>query len=271
MKQPNRVLAVVVIVVAVAVLGGLASASSQNFNVLGNNAQPGMLMSLTANAGYVEPATDKNASSLLGVLTSDTQTFDRQAGQVAVQTDGAASALVSTLNGDVLVGDRIGISPVAGVGAKMKSSGWIVGVAQASLDSKTTGAVATTVSDSKNNKHTVYVAAIPLVVKVTYYSAPGAVTVKTSTVPTSLQSTVDTIAGKHVSVLGIVLSFMLISIGIIFAAQVVSSVIRGSFTAIGRQPLSKRVILRLVLQLLAMSGLILIAASVGAYVMLRLL
>jgi len=247
------------------------AASSQSFDVLGGNAQSGMLMSLTANAGYVEAATDKNAASLLGVVSNDTQDFNKQQGQVTVQTDGAATALVSTLNGDVLVGDRIGVSSIAGVGAKANSSGWIVGIAQASLDAKTQGVLTSSVTDSKGGKHTVYVASIPIVVKVTYYSKPGLVSIATNSVPTNIQSTVDAIAGRHVSVVGVVLSAMLVLIGVIFAAQVVSGVIRGSFTAVGRQPLSKAVILRLVVQLLGMSALILVAASVGAFLVLKLL
>ena len=96
-----------VIVLGVLVSPIRASASSQNFNVLDSNNQTGMLMSLTTNPGVVARASDKNSSSLIGVLSTNDTAFDQQPGQVSVRTDGAATALVSTLNGNILVGDRI--------------------------------------------------------------------------------------------------------------------------------------------------------------------
>jgi len=169
---------VALIAIVITGVGGTlsAAAASQSFNVLDNKSQPGMLMSLTANSGVVEPATDKNASLLLGVISANDTAFDLQPGQVSVATDGVANVLVSTLGGDIRVGDRITPSSLAGIGAKAKMTAWIVGIAQASLDSKTTAAVASTVTDTAGSKHQVYVARIPLVVHVTYYTVrePGA-------------------------------------------------------------------------------------------------
>jgi hypothetical protein len=245
-----------------------ASAASQSYNVLNNKAQPGMLMSLTANSSVVEPASDKNAALLLGVISTNDTAFDVQPGQISVATDGEVSTLVSTLGGDIRVGDRIAPSSLAGIGSKVKTSAWIVGIAQASLDAKTTGAVASTITDTKGGQHKVYVASIPLVVHVTYYTVPAAAS---RTIPDMLQAAADAIAGKHASVLGLVLSFILLLTGVIWAGILINGAIKGGIAAIARQPLSKAFIRRTVLKTFGVSGLIVIVVCVGALMLLRIL
>jgi hypothetical protein len=251
--------------------GGTVSAASQNFDTLDKNMQSGMLVSLTANTGVVEQATDKNAASLLGVITPEDNSLTRQAGQVTVQTDGEASALVSTLNGNILVGDPITASSIAGVGAKAKKSSWIVGVAQSSFDKKTKGALAATVTDSKGGKHTVYTGRISILVKATYYSLPDAQHKTDSLLPEGLQSTIDQIAGKHVSIVTIMVIFVILIAGIALAGLVINSAIRGGFAAVARQPLTKRIIFRGVLQSFAIAIMILGATFLAVFILLKLL
>jgi len=232
------------------------------------SASAGMLMSLTANSGVVEPASDKNASFLLGVISTNDTAFDLQPGQVSVATDGVINTLVSTLGGDIRVGDRIMPSPLAGTGTKAVASALVVGIAQASLDSKTTGAVAKTVTDTTGGKHKVYVASIPLVVHVTYYTVPSPVS---RSIPDMLQAAADAIAGKHASVLGLLLSFLLMLTGIIWAGILINGAIRGGIAAIARQPLSKAFIRRTMLKSFGVSIIIVAVGSIGALVLLRIL
>ena len=258
------------IVISGVVVPVSALASSQSFNVLDSKAQPGMLMSLTANSGVVEPASDKNASFLIGVITTESTAFDLQPGQISVATDGEVSTLVSTLGGDIRVGDRITPSSLAGIGAKAKVSAWVVGIAQASLDAKTSGAVASTVSDTTGAKHRVYIASIPLVIQVTYYTAPNTVA-RVSVVPASLQAAANAIAGKQASLLGLVLSFLLLLTGFIGAGVLLNGAIRGGIAAIARQPLSKAFVRRTMLRSFGVSGIIIVVVFIGALVLLRIL
>lgn len=251
----------------------VAGASSQGFTVLRGSPQPGMLMSLTANSGVIEPATDQNAKSLVGVVTPVTETsLDQQDGQTNVRTDGAANALVSTLGGDIRVGDRITASPLAGIGAKTNTNAWIVGIAQGSLDADTKTAIKSTIADSGGAKHTVYVASIPVLVKVTYYSASSqaAAADTNAQVPAVLQRAADALAGKHVSTRALILSFLLLVIGIIAAGVLINSTIRGGFLAIARQPLAKFVILREVWRSFGLALLILLFALAAAALILRI-
>ena len=261
---------VALIAIVVTGVGGTlsAAASSQSFNVLDNKAQTGMLMSLTANSGVVEPASDKNAALLLGVISTNDTAFDTQPGQISVATDGVVSTLVSTLGGDIHVGDRIAPSSLAGIGSKASTTGWIVGIAQASLDAKTSGAVASTITDATGGKHKVYVTSIPIVVRVTYYTVPNPAD---RTITDNLQVAADALAGKHASVVGLVLSFLLMLTGIIWAGILINGAIRGGIAAIARQPLSKAFIRRTVLKSFGVSVMIIVAGSIGALVLLRVL
>lgn len=249
----------------------MANASSQSFYVLDNKAQPGMLMSQTANAGVAEAANDKNSSSLIGVIAPDDTSLDKQPGQISIKTDGVTNALVSTLGGDINVGDRITSSSLVGVGSKLKTSGWIVGVAQASLDAKTKGAITSDVTDSKGDRHEVYVASIPLAIKATYYVVPGSTPKQTLLIPKSIQALADALAGKHVSILALLLSFLLLLAGIMSAAIVINGSVRSYFKGISRQPLAKSVLFRKLLQTFGMTGLILAAVCIGAFMLLRII
>ena len=250
-----------------------ASAASQNYNVLNNSVQPGMLVSLTSNADVVEPATDKNANLLSGIANAGLTNINQQPGQVSVENDGKVTALVSTLNGDVNVGDRISPSSIAGVGTKLKANGWIVGVAQASLNSKTAGAVASTITDAKGGKHNVVIARVPVIVRISYYgsvSTPAASADNSSKIPSSLQSAADSLAGKHASLVGVLLSFILIAVGVFLAGQIVTSAIRSAFAAIARQPLSKAVVTRLIFKTFGIAAFVIAGVIGGAAVILRL-
>lgn len=255
------------------------SASTQNFNVLNNQAQLGMLMSSTNNTGVAEPATANNASSLLGVATSVDSTDITQkikAGEIPIQTDGQTVALVSTLNGNIKVGDRITASSIVGIGAKVAKSSWIVGIAQGSLDSSTQNAAPTMITDSAGNAHQVYVASIPVVVKVTYYTVPPKTksetkVIKESMFPTSIQSAADKLAGKHVADSVILLTIIICLAGVVVAGMVVSSAVRGGFAAIARQPLTKGIILRRVGQSFLLAFVLLALVVSASVLLLRLI
>lgn len=248
----------------------LASATSQSYSVLNNNTKAGMLVSLGANQGVVESATTKNASFLTGVYTNEDTALDIEPGQISVETNGNASTLVSTINGDIKTGDRIAPSSLSGIGAKAPKNSWTVGIAQAGVNKTTKGAIATTITDSKNSKQTVYIATVPVTVHVIYYAASDAPK-KTTIIPEKVQAAADAIAGKHVSVLGLVLSFILLVIGTAIAGVVVYSAVKNAYAAVARQPLSKASIFRLTQKSFAMAAGIIVLVLVGALLLLRIL
>jgi hypothetical protein len=252
-----------------AVTASTVNADSQAFSLLKGQAQIGMLMSLTPYQGVIQYANTSNSSSLVGVVTPADQTnLSAQSGQVSVATSGATNALVSTVDGDIAVGDLITVSPLNGVGAKLTGSGWIVGVAQGSLDSQTKGALNSTVTDSTGHSHAVQIASIPIVVKVTYFSHTTAVARQSSWVPSFIQNIANSLAAKHASTTAIVLSFTLFFAGLIATVAIVQSAIREGFQAIGRQPLARHAILRQQGQLIALAlGIVLFVVVAGVLIL----
>jgi len=249
-------------------------AASQDFYVQsGSSSEEGMLMSLTGQAGVVTPATTANSKLLVGVVAppDDTQ-LGAKPGQINVRTDGTAEVLTSTLDGNISIGDRISPSSILGIGEKLSGSGWFVGTAQSGLAPKSAGAIQTTITDTKGARRAIYVATIPVLVKVSYFTASGSGpgTGTTNAVPGSIQSAANTLAGKHAALAAVILSFFLALIAILLAGMVVNSAIRGGLLAIARQPLAKRVIGKNVIRAFGMAVLILLTGLVGAFLVLRI-
>lgn len=266
LRNKRLILVLTFIVIGLASGARSVAASSQSFQILSGQAQQGMIMSLTRNPGVIEPANATNGASMVGVVSPNDGNLDQSPGSINVQTDGEAQALVSTLNGNVIVGDKITSSALQGVGAKLNGSGWIVGTAEGSLDSSTHGAVTSSVTDSHGAKHTVYVALVPLAVHVTYYTSNSS-----SWEPQALQQFVDNLAGKHVSLQALLLSFFLFVIGVVVAGVIIISAVRSGFQAIARQPLSKFVILREEWRSFAVAIVVLAFVMGGCFLLLRYL
>jgi F0F1-type ATP synthase membrane subunit c/vacuolar-type H+-ATPase subunit K len=243
--------------------------AGQGFYVLDKSVRTGMLVSLTQNKEVVEPSSDKNMSTVVGVVGSAQTDFDVSKDQISVQTDGVVDTLVSTITGDVKVGDHVGPSSIVGFGAKVEKSGWAVGIAQESLDASSKGAVKSTVTDSAGVKHDVYVATIPVSVHVVYFNAQQQTI--TEAIPNRIQSLADSIAGKRVSQVAIVLGFLLLLAGFVIAGIIVNAAVRNGLQSIARQPLARQEIIRQMIRSFTMAIVILVLASLGTFVIIRLL
>lgn len=251
--------------------GVVAAAVQQNF-VSASQLQNGELVSLSANPQTIEPTTSHTITSLVGVVApAETSPFEvNDAQQIAVTTNGVANALVSDVGGDIRVGDQIGISPLDGVGAKTTASGRVLGVAQASFDSKTAGAAKVAVTDAAGKKRTVEVGLIPVLVNVTYYVAPPAPPPKVPALPPFLLRLASTVAGKQVSPVPLIVSVTLLAFALVIAGILLNSAIRSSIIAVGRNPLSKSTLQRNMAQVLLMAAAVIGGGLVAALAILRL-
>lgn len=249
------------------------AASADSYFVSPQSTRDGMIVSLTKDSGVVEPATTDNAQSAVGVLDGQAIDLDAQAGQSNVVTTGTAQTIVSTLTGNITVGDRIAPSPLVGIGAKAASSGWVVGIAQGSLDASNKNATKTTITDQAGKKQTVYVATIPVQIKVTYYVAPQKAATSRSfwqSVGKAVQSAANALAGgRHVSQHAVILGSALILAGLIIAGIMVNAAIRSGILAIGRQPLARRSINLSMLRSVLIALGILLLSFIGAGLVVR--
>jgi hypothetical protein len=252
------------------VLPGIVQAG-QGFYTVDKTVRPGMLVSLTQNPGVVEPASNKNESSLVGVVGTAPTDLGVEPDQVSVQTDGVVNTLVSTVSGDIKVGDHISPSTIVGFGAKSTGTGWIVGAAQGSLTADTKGAVKSMVTDANGVKHDVYVATIPVLVKVAQENTQKQDDQNTIPLPSKIQSIADSLAGRHASQVAVVLSFLTLLAGFVVAGIIVNAAVRNGIASIARQPLAKQAISKRMIQSFATALAILAGAMLSALVLIRVL
>jgi len=186
----------------------------------------------------VEPATLNDASDLVGVAADAPalQLSHGTKGSVQVVTGGSATVLVSDANGPVKLGDKITISPLAGIGMKAISSAEIVGTAQRSLSSVKT--ISEQFKGKDGKQVSVRVGQLPVAVNVVYYSAASSAGSISAFVPPFLQSVASSIAGKAVSPLRVLISSVALLLGFISVALMLYAGVRDGVISLGRNPLA---------------------------------
>lgn len=263
-KQIGLLLVIMILLTPVVALAG------KGFYPKDDTIRAGMLVSLTKNSDVVEPASDKNMSLLVGVVGTSTSDYNVEKGQVDVQTDGTVDTLVSTMTGDIHVGDHISPSTLVGVGQKSNGNSWIVGTAQASFNAGTKGAVKTTFSDSSGVKHDIYVATIPVFIKVVQEHAGQSITTQGSKLPPSVQAVANSFANKQATLLAVVLSFLIVLAGLVVAGVIVYSAVKNGISATARQPLAKLPILRRMAQSIIIAIIILLICVLSSLIVIHI-
>lgn len=227
----------------------------------------GSLVSLDRSSqGMVTSADSERASDLLGVvITADQSLLSLSSGadqsQVAVATGGQAMAIVSNLNGAIKRGDAVTASPVRGVGMKATTSTKVVGVAQADYDGSQPGSKEVTVTTKSGQAQKVKIGRVELLVEVAYYTAPD--DQQKTIIPPYLQQLANTVAGKEVSVLRIILSFALLGLVFSCVAIFIYGAVKSSIISIGRNPLSQKAV-RYSLAQVILAAIIILLLTLGA-------
>jgi hypothetical protein len=225
----------------------------------------GTIVSLkSGTTDHVTSATVKNAGDIFGVVVNpDSSQLSISSGgadQVNVSQSGVESVLVSDINGSIESGDSITASPLSGVGMKATDNVKIVGIAQDKFPNSSSKKE--TYTDSKNQKQTVNIGQIPILVSVSYfYKQPDK-----TLVPQAIQNIANSLAGKKVNTLPILLSIAVFLITLIIVVSIIYSMIRSSIISVGRNPMSQAAVYRNVLQISALVVAIL-AVSIGAIYM----
>jgi hypothetical protein len=224
----------------------------------------GALVSTQAgNEHKVELAATDTAKRLIGVVDKNPLvTIAGSSREVAVVLNGGTNVLVSDINGAIHTSDKITASPIAGVGMRATEDSQIVGTAQE--DFSTSGAQTRTITDSDGKAHSVHIGYIPLQVGVAYYQAPGS-----NFLPPFIQNAVNSIAGRAVSLIRILICSVLLLIGAIAVTVLSYSSIRSAMTSIGRNPLAAGAIRKSLYQVLFVALGILAGTLVASYLVLK--
>jgi len=232
-------------VLAVSMVGAMAPIS-QSY-LIATPIPVGSLVSIADNTtDKVEGAASSNAKNLIGVTVNEgspiTITTDSP-DQTLVATNGVVPALVSDINGAIEQGDQITASPIVGVGMKASSNTKIVGVAQSTMS----GSAKQTIKDENGADQEVNIGQISLLVSVGYhYQQPDK-----TLIPSAFQNIADSLAGKKVDPLPILISLAIFIITMVVVMSIIYSVIRNSIISIGRNPMAQSAVYRSIIQVSA--------------------
>ena len=220
----------------------------------------GALVSTRNNDNTVELATLGTANRLVGVIASNplvSLSTDDQEAEVVLS--GATDVLVSDINGAIKSGDKITVSPVAGIGMKATSNSQIVGTAQDSPRSTTTQ----NVTDRDGKRHKIQVGYVRAQIGVTAYQAPDS-----DILPPFIQGLANSIAGRTVSVMRVLIGSVLILLGFATVVTLAYTSTRSAITSLGRNPLAAHAIRRGLYQIGALSLLVLGGTLLAGYLVL---
>ncbi len=213
------------------------AAISQGFKTSETDLATGALVSLTSGSqNTIELTNIDRVNQLVGVIGDKPliELSNKNDKEAQVVISGTTVTLVSDINGDIKAGDKITASPINGIGMHASSSSLVVGTAQ--VDLKSVETASRTITDKEGKPQTVKVGALPVQINVTYYAAPEE---KNTFLPPFLQSLANSVAGKDVSPVRVLVSTLVLAFGFISIAVLLYSSTRSSIISIGRNPLSE--------------------------------
>jgi hypothetical protein len=254
--------------VSLAASSDSGGAIAQSYPAASSDIAAGTLLSLNRSSGKAGPAkSGDTTTALVGVAVSQPLVQLSGTAQSTVQAavGGSAQVLVSDLNGEVKTGDKITASPLEGVGMRAAVAGEIVGTAQANLAA--VARASREVTDKAGKKVTAHIGLIPVSVNVEFYSA-GSTGNLSSFVPSFLQNLADSIAGKAVSPLRVIIAFFILIIGTVTVTVMLSSGIRNGIISLGRNPLAEHVLLKGLVDIIISALGVLLITFVAVYAVL---
>lgn len=230
-----------------------------------NKIPVGSLVSLVKDSQtQVEPSYTANVDNLLGVVINPDSSLlsvsTGNTGQVQIATDGTLPVLVSNLNGEIKRGDHITASPLKGLGMLANGNVRVVGIAQGEMTSKKEE----TMKDVDGKDQKVTIGEVPVLINVAYFFKEP----EKSIVPASLQNVANSLAGREVKPVPIIISGAIFIVTAIVVMSIIFSLIRHSIISVGRNPMSQSAVYRDVIQLSALVIGILAVATISIYMVL---
>ncbi|MGH7157707.1 MAG: hypothetical protein ACREGD_01320 [Candidatus Saccharimonadales bacterium] len=223
------------------------SSIAQGFQTTDANIVAGALVSLKSDTpNSVELASPEKADQLIGIVGKDPLIgLSDGNNSVQVVTSGVTMALVSDINGGIKSGDKITASPIEGVGMRATQTGLVVGTAQASLDDVTTNE--RSIADKQGQQQTVKIGLVPVQVDTVFFAGVAS---GSSFVPSVLQDLANSIAGREVSAVRILVAALLLILLLVSVVALIYSSVRSSIISIGRNPLSENAVQKSLLQVM---------------------
>lgn len=186
--------------------------------------------------------------------------------KVFVATVGRYDVLVSDQQGEIKVSDYVTVSSLNGIGmlANFEQSE-ILGRAVTAFNGRDGIISESTLKDTKDNEQKVKIGRIQVDIAV----SKNPLAKSAAVTPEWLGKIGQAIAGKSISPAKVYISAAIFIIGAFIAGAILYSGIRSSIIAIGRNPLSKKSILKGLLQVIFTSLIVFIISVFGVYLLLK--
>lgn len=244
------------------------------------NADPAVQLGMAVQTKDGDPSTvvplkEDQSDKILGVvIPQKTATIvlapeSVTAQQVLVTNKGRFGLIVSNQNGPVKVGDYLMISAIAGVGMRADSSAdkQVIGKAITEFNGTSNVIGSIELKDALGRKTTVSLGRVTVDVAIGHNPLFAK---KADYVPDFLAKIAQTITDKPVSAARIYLSLVVLLIIGYLTSSITYSGIRNGMLSIGRNPLSKRHVMKGLIQTILAGIIIFVTGIFGVYLLLKL-
>lgn len=235
--------------------------------------QRGMIVGLKKDdLRKVEPINNDQFERLHGVVIGANDSavlLGNDTEKVYVASGGRFTVLVSDQGGDIKQGDYVTISSVSGIG--MKAGDYdpvILGRALEEFKGGDSGTLVGTakVKDTSGKEQQINIGRV--IVDVSIGKNP--LLKSDNNLPDALRRASEMIAGKSVSPIRVYLSLVILTVAALISGSLIYSAVRSSLIAIGRNPLSKKSIIRGLFQVVIIGLMVFLSGIFGVYLLLRL-
>ena len=188
--------------------------------------------------------------------------------KVFVATRGRQEVLVSTENGAIKEGDFITLSALGGVGMKAGTTqALIIGRATEAFDGTGQLIGSASVKDSNGGDHEVKLGRIDIDINI---GRNPWLKSEEPNLPDALRRASEAIAGKPVQAVRVYISMVVFFLATVVSASLLYGGVRSGLISIGRNPLSKKLIIRGMLQVIVAGLIIFILGIFAVYLLLKL-
>lgn len=234
--------------------------------------QRGMIIALDKSGDRKIKATTKdNAKDTYGVVVSANDapvTLSQEGEQYFVATIGHYDMLVSNQNGDIAKGDYITVSAVPGIGMKAGDRDEIIaGRALVDVDIQKDIVSVAKLKDTGGKEFEAVIARIPVQINVARNPRLRSTEPE---LPDALKKVTEGVAGKQTSALRGYVALVVFVLSAMAAGTLMYGGVRSAITSVGRNPLSKKSIMRSMIQVVVSGLIIFISGLFGVYLILKL-
>ena len=252
----------------------ITQAVTQSFNA-DPSVQLGMIVKLKdKDPSTVEPLTESTLTKLLGVVVApndSTVTITPAKAtkqQVFVASSGQYVALVSNQNGAIKAGDFITASAIAGIGMKAdEGQSVILGKAGGAFTGTANVIGKVALKNSLGKTTEVSLGRVMVVLDVSHNPLESK---STNYVPGFLARTAQSVTDKKVSAARIYLGLAVLALTTVITGNLVYSGVRSGMISVGRNPLSKKSIIKSLIQTVIAGLIIFIVGVLAVYLLLKL-